>query len=345
MEAWQIDRGDGKPFELPLMKDGNGTRVLSDQDERMRAFATLKLLNDGPGGQITPEDLARYEREMEEQQRQRERGAQQGQLPSGADPTPTAAHVGAVGDNPDQVLLQNDKAQSYKQDREAVKRVQAMLEKAGYELGEVDGKFGPKTEAALKAFQKDHPELGEVDGKLTARDLQKLNEVAEGKGQAQQQAQGQGQGQQQQSPRQQQQGLKPGADKFELDDLQAAVAKTQNFDVAAFKQRLEAETGIKQSAGATVDGEMLAAVKEEMKDMPRAHGAVAHNIMREAGQDDRAAQSGAIVMARMDAAMQQAKDEGIADKLGDVSMRDVAHASRALSGAARTAERIGRIFS
>lgn len=37
---------------------------------------------------------------------------------------------------------------------DAVKSLQTMLEKAGFELGTIDGKFGNKTESAVKAFQK-----------------------------------------------------------------------------------------------------------------------------------------------------------------------------------------------
>jgi len=46
-----------------------------------------------------------------------------------------------------------------------VKRVQAKLGDLGYDVGPVDGKFGPMTEAAVKAYQADHTDVvGPVDG-------------------------------------------------------------------------------------------------------------------------------------------------------------------------------------
>lgn len=39
---------------------------------------------------------------------------------------------------------------------EAVKRMQMALQKAGYEVGEVDGKYGSQTISAVRAFQYDH---------------------------------------------------------------------------------------------------------------------------------------------------------------------------------------------
>jgi N-acetylmuramoyl-L-alanine amidase len=46
---------------------------------------------------------------------------------------------------------------------ETTSGVQARLQNLGYECGAVDGVFGPKTEAAVRAFQEDHPPLV-VDG-------------------------------------------------------------------------------------------------------------------------------------------------------------------------------------
>ena len=46
-----------------------------------------------------------------------------------------------------------------------VKTVQKALNDAGFPCGPADGRFGPKTEGAVKAFQQAHqPEAGPVDG-------------------------------------------------------------------------------------------------------------------------------------------------------------------------------------
>ena len=45
-----------------------------------------------------------------------------------------------------------------------VRRVQQILVERGYDPGPVDGLWGPRTEAALRAFQRDHGL--EVDGTL-----------------------------------------------------------------------------------------------------------------------------------------------------------------------------------
>ena len=47
---------------------------------------------------------------------------------------------------------------------EAVRSVQTFLNLNGYDCGITDGIFGPKTEKAVKAWQKAHPECGKVDG-------------------------------------------------------------------------------------------------------------------------------------------------------------------------------------
>lgn len=39
---------------------------------------------------------------------------------------------------------------------EDVRILQSKLESLGYNVGPIDGIFGPKTEAAVKQFQKDH---------------------------------------------------------------------------------------------------------------------------------------------------------------------------------------------
>lgn len=45
-----------------------------------------------------------------------------------------------------------------------VENLQLFLNLHGYDCGNVDGKFGPKTEAAVKRYQTDNPECGPVDG-------------------------------------------------------------------------------------------------------------------------------------------------------------------------------------
>jgi len=60
---------------------------------------------------------------------------------------------------------------------EAVKVLQDRLNKLGYNAGELDGSFGPQTEAAVKAFQRDHKleQDGRV-GPLTRAALEKAVE-------------------------------------------------------------------------------------------------------------------------------------------------------------------------
>lgn len=56
-----------------------------------------------------------------------------------------------------------------------VKDIQRLLIKKGYDAGSVDGKFGPKTERAVKAFQSDN-DL-KVDGIVGPKTLAKLTEM------------------------------------------------------------------------------------------------------------------------------------------------------------------------
>ncbi len=49
--------------------------------------------------------------------------------------------------------------------KSAVSRVQAGLNRLGYQVGPTDGVFGPKTEAAVRSYQSDHDLL--VDGRPT----------------------------------------------------------------------------------------------------------------------------------------------------------------------------------
>jgi carboxyl-terminal processing protease len=54
---------------------------------------------------------------------------------------------------------------------EQVKKVQKALQGRGADPGPVDGIMGPKTEAALKSFQKDQklPETGRLDSETLAK--------------------------------------------------------------------------------------------------------------------------------------------------------------------------------
>ena len=54
----------------------------------------------------------------------------------------------------------------------AVRRLQQQLARLGYDVGEVDGEFGPATDRAVKAFQHDHKLTGDgVVGPITAAAL------------------------------------------------------------------------------------------------------------------------------------------------------------------------------
>lgn len=55
---------------------------------------------------------------------------------------------------------------------EAVITAQALLVAAGYDLGKIDGIFGPKTDAAVRKFQSDNKLM--VDGIIGAKTWQKL---------------------------------------------------------------------------------------------------------------------------------------------------------------------------
>ncbi len=58
------------------------------------------------------------------------------------------------------------------EERLQVANAQAMLNELGYDLGKVDGKYGPKTRAAVKAFQK--KQQLQVDGKIDDKLLEQL---------------------------------------------------------------------------------------------------------------------------------------------------------------------------
>ncbi|MDJ0988354.1 MAG: peptidoglycan-binding domain-containing protein [Desulfobacterales bacterium] len=64
-------------------------------------------------------------------------------------------------------------------ERQQIAEVQAALLKLGYNVGKVDGKLGSKTNAAIRAFQKEH-QLG-VDGKITPQLLDELKTTDETK--------------------------------------------------------------------------------------------------------------------------------------------------------------------
>ena len=63
------------------------------------------------------------------------------------------------------------------QERVQIAKAQAALLKLGYNVGKVDGKLGPKTTAAIKAFQK--KQNLKVDGKFSEKLLEQLRIVIE----------------------------------------------------------------------------------------------------------------------------------------------------------------------
>ncbi|MBW1742401.1 MAG: peptidoglycan-binding protein [Deltaproteobacteria bacterium] len=67
------------------------------------------------------------------------------------------------------------------QERQQVAEVQAALLKLGYDVGKVDGKYGPKTAKAIKGFQKEH-QL-KVDGKVSESLLERLKAAGASTGQ------------------------------------------------------------------------------------------------------------------------------------------------------------------
>lgn len=62
--------------------------------------------------------------------------------------------------------------QEKQKQRLMVAETQAALSKRGYDVGKVDGKFGPRTSAAIRKFQKDHHL--KVDGKVSQALLEKI---------------------------------------------------------------------------------------------------------------------------------------------------------------------------
>lgn len=60
----------------------------------------------------------------------------------------------------------------------AVRGLQRMLVNRGYEPGEIDGRFGPNTEAAVRAYQSDHGL--DVDGIVGPRTWDALRQVESG---------------------------------------------------------------------------------------------------------------------------------------------------------------------
>ena len=59
--------------------------------------------------------------------------------------------------------------------RVAVRGLQRMLRTRGYNVGEIDGRFGPKTDAAVRAYQSDHGL--DVDGIVGPKTWDKLRMV------------------------------------------------------------------------------------------------------------------------------------------------------------------------
>ena len=66
-----------------------------------------------------------------------------------------------------------DTRQIVRLDGKDIANIQRALHKAGYNAGKVDGVFGSRTRAALKAFQYDRDLQG--DGNVTHRTLKALN--------------------------------------------------------------------------------------------------------------------------------------------------------------------------
>jgi hypothetical protein len=64
------------------------------------------------------------------------------------------------------------------QERVQIASAQAALSKLGFEVGKVDGKLGPKTTKAIKAFQKKHHM--KADGKITEKLLEQLKVAVDG---------------------------------------------------------------------------------------------------------------------------------------------------------------------
>ena len=58
-----------------------------------------------------------------------------------------------------------------------IKKIQQILGEEGFSPGAIDGKWGPRTEGAVKAFQKAHGL--EADGAVGIKTLSKINEVLE----------------------------------------------------------------------------------------------------------------------------------------------------------------------
>jgi murein L,D-transpeptidase YcbB/YkuD len=58
------------------------------------------------------------------------------------------------------------------QERVQIANTQAALSKLGFDVGKIDGKLGPKTTKAIKAFQKKHHM--KADGKITEKLLEQL---------------------------------------------------------------------------------------------------------------------------------------------------------------------------
>jgi hypothetical protein len=63
------------------------------------------------------------------------------------------------------------------QERLQVASAQAALSKLGFDLGKIDGKLGPKTTTAIKAFQK--KQNMKADGKITDKLLEALKAATE----------------------------------------------------------------------------------------------------------------------------------------------------------------------
>lgn len=237
--------------------------------------------------------------------------------------------------------LENDKASGYKKnDHARVEKVQNDLKALGIDCGSIDGKFGPKTEAAVKAFE-ERMGIKPPDGKLSEKELELLHQEVE-----KARAQGKGkEGQQQAVAEKPKQEGRPknldGAHNITMDEAKIAMAAADmNFDdMTSLSRDLAGPTGLNRKVDVNTKimaylddlGANGATITVNGAEMTAAEARKAVGL---AGKDEATTQlAGSVITgiaAEMGVALAQAREQGLSGQ--QYASADVGDTGRPMGG-------------